>query len=138
MPRGLSQAATLYMGGGGAGGSAPAGIVATGGTETTVTIGGTSYKIHTFNSSGTFAVTSGGSVDIQIVGGGGSSGSSSGSYQTGGGGGGRVQYLTNQTVTAQNYTITIGAGGTGGVNDSNNGGSTSALGTTIQHWAQPA
>jgi hypothetical protein len=38
--------------------------------------------------------------------------------------------LTNQAVTSQNYTITIGAGGTGGFNDSNNGGSTSALGTT--------
>ena len=46
------------------------GVVASGGTETTV--GG--YKIHTFNSSGTFTVTAGGRVDILVVSGGGAGG----------------------------------------------------------------
>ena len=95
-------------------------VAATGGTITT----DGDYKVHTFNSSGTFTVTStsGGdaAVDYLVIAGGGSGG---GYYQAGGGGAGgyRTSYGTVSgggcgpesplAVTAQAYTITVGAGG---------------------------
>ena len=104
---------------------------ATGGTITT----SGDWKIHTFTSSGTFTVTKVGETDTieyLIVGGGGCGG---GSYTTqggSGGGGGAGGFITsvvgatsgriNSTgstaawtapvITASNYTITVGAGGT--------------------------
>ena len=50
------------------------GITATGGIETTYASGGTTYKVHTFNSNGTFVVNSaapGSSVSYLLIGGGG-------------------------------------------------------------------
>jgi len=73
-------------------------VAATGGSVTTVG----NYKIHTFNSSGTFTVTAGGTVQYLIVGGGGQGGIG------GGGAGGVLTGCTN--VTAQTYTISVGAG----------------------------
>lgn len=93
------------------------GFAATGGTVTTS--GG--YTIHTFTSSGTFAVSSGtATVDALIVAGGGTGGGDLG----GGGGGGGVK-TTSAAATTGNYTITVGAGGTTG-----NGGNSSAFGVT--------
>jgi hypothetical protein len=108
-------------------------IVATGGTVSYANIGGQPYKIHAFTSTGnsTFTVTSGGSVDVLIVGGGGAGGGnllSSNSGVGGGGGGAQVRFETNQTVTATAYTITVGAGGSGSSNTS--GASSSAFGFT--------
>jgi hypothetical protein len=78
-------------------------FAATGGTITTS--GG--YNIHTFTSSGTFSVTAGTiQVEYLIVAGGGGGGSDAG----GGGGAGGMRTGT-QTVTEQDYSITVGGGG---------------------------
>jgi hypothetical protein len=80
---------------------------ATGGTESTYSSGGVNYKVHTFTSSGTFTTEASGSVDVLIVAGGGGGGAGGG----GGGGGGGILYGSSYNVSAQNYTVTIGAGG---------------------------
>jgi len=89
---------------------------ATGGTITT----SGSYTIHTFTTSGTFAVLNNAlACDILVVAGGGGGGNN----WNGGGGGGGVQYFTNQNVTPNtSYTVTVGAGGVGGVPSGNRGG----------------
>jgi len=102
-------------------------VTATGGTITT----SGDYKIHTFNSSGTFTVSCAGNtagsntVDYMVIAGGGGAG-----YRLGGGGGAggfresvpspaawTASPLANPggalPVSAQGYPITIGAGGTG-------------------------
>ena len=83
---------------------------ASGGTETTYTSGGTTYKVHTFLSDGTFTVNNGKSMDMLIVAGGGGGGN----YLGGGGGGGSVLYVRNRTISAASYTIQVGTGGSGG------------------------
>ncbi|MFA5795483.1 MAG: DUF2341 domain-containing protein [Candidatus Brocadiia bacterium] len=83
---------------------ASSGIVATGGT-----IMEPNTKIHTFISSGTLNVTSGGNVEVLVVAGGGGGGMDMG----GGGGGGGVIYNPSYTITAGVMNITVGAGGTG-------------------------
>jgi hypothetical protein len=113
--------------------------VATGGTVSTFDRFGRTYKVHTFTTVGnsTFAVESAASsanLEYLIVAGGGSGGANLG----GGGGAGGV--LTNVggtglAITAQNYTITVGAGGasvSGGQDGAvpNNGGNSSAFGLT--------
>lgn len=82
------------------------------------------YRIHTFNSSGTFTANNAGNVDVLTVGGGGGGGGPAG--RGGGGGAGEYEYQTNFAVTAQAYSVTVGAGGAGstagstkGVNGSN-------------------
>lgn len=80
-------------------------FVASGGT--TSSSGG--YTIHTFSSSFTFTVSCGTrSVEYLIVGGGGGGGGSVG----GGGGGGQVA-AGSVSVTVQDYSVTVGAGGLG-------------------------
>jgi len=102
---------------------------ASGGTETTS--GG--YKIHTFTSTADFIVSlapAGSTVDVLVIAGGGGGGEV---WQSGGGGGaGGMRYITSQSVTAQTYACTIGAGGAykadgidssfGGVIDTTGGG----------------
>lgn len=84
-------------------------ISATGGIESTVTIDGVTYQIHTFTSSGTLSVTTGGEVEYLVVGGGGGGGDRHGG---GGGGGG---FLTGTlAVSTGNIAVTVGAGGTAG------------------------
>ena len=121
----------------------PGNITATGGTITT----DGNYKVHTFNSSGTFTVTdiSGGdgAIDYLVIAGGGGGGWS---YGGGGGAGGyRTSYgsvsggnsspETRLQVTAQAYTITVGAGGngaTGGpVTGAATNGSNSSIGSDV-------
>ena len=91
-------------------------VTASGGTITT----SGDFKIHTFNSSGTFTVSSVGNaagsttVDYLVVAGGASGGSSGG----GGGAGGFRESFPNPatgglSVSAQGYPITVGAGGAG-------------------------
>lgn len=84
-------------------------VVATGG-DTITTVG--EYRIHRFNNTGTFTLTSllGTSLSVEylIVAGGGGGGTNMG----GGGGGGGV--ITGTTIlTAGSYSITVGAGGSG-------------------------
>jgi len=103
-------------------------IYATGGTVANIN----NYTIHTFTSTSSFNVSfGGGAVEYLVVAAGGGGGNDMG----GGGGGGGV--LANTvTVTATNYTITIGAGGAGGTGYAStppagaNGGNTS-FGNTI-------
>jgi hypothetical protein len=83
-------------------------IVATGGVITTVG----EYRVHRFNSSGTFTLSSlrSGSIEVEylIAAGGGGGGTNMG----GGGGGGGV--LTGTTIlTPTSYVITVGGGGAG-------------------------
>ena len=94
-------------------------FTATGGTITT----DGNYKIHTFTSSGTFAVTDAahGVMEYMLVAGGGAAGGSTG-YCWSGGGGGAGGYIANTSfsVSAQNYSVVIGGGGS--ANNSGQGG----------------
>lgn len=112
--------------------SSVGGIAATGGTVTNV--GG--YTVHTFNSSGTFTVTTGsGTVELLVVAGGGQGGANDGTANESGGGGGAggLVYVSAFPVAAGTYSITIGAGGSGatGPGDARNGvaGSDSVFGS---------
>ena len=118
----------------------PTFISASGGTETTVG----NFKFHAFLSSGTFTVSSlgnsaggGSTIEYLVVGGGGSGGTGSygvGAQSNGGAGGaGGTVNNTSFTVSAQAYTITIGAGGAGVApqnNAGNDGNNTTAFGAT--------
>ena len=125
---------TLDLGGssGGSGGSGDDGGGDTGGdtfaTGGTVTQSG-GYTIHTFTSNGTFTPTTSGTVDVLVIGGGGGggSGNSTQCVMGGGGGAGGFVYQAGVAVSAQSYSITVGAGGQGGwsgaLNNGVNGGS---------------
>jgi hypothetical protein len=82
---------------------------ATGG-DTVTDLGG--FRIHQFTNPGSSIInfTSPGNIDILIVGGGGGGGGVIG----GGGGAGGYIYLPGYDVQVGTYTVTVGAGGTGG------------------------
>lgn len=91
------------------------------------------YRSHKFTSSGTWTNTFVTSADVLIVAGGGGGGADN----SGGGGAGGMRVETGVSVSAQNYTITIGAGGNGssishgdGAPYATNGADSSALGYT--------
>lgn len=110
-------------------------IQATGGTVTDLNIGGVNYRYHAFTSVGnnTFNVTNTGTlgtVDYLIVAGGGSGGVCFGGA---GGAGGFLEGSTS--INTQNYTITVGNGGTAIFNTSSNGNkgqNSSAFGITAE------
>lgn len=64
--------------------------------------------------SGWISINFTGPIDYLIVGGGGGGGQGTNGGGSGGGGAGGYIYLTNQTITRGDYTIQVGAGGTGG------------------------
>ena len=110
-------------------------VYATGGTFTETS----GYRIHTFTaatSPKTFAlVTGGNNIEVLAVAGGGGGGgmSACGSYHGagGGGGGGGVVYET-KNLSAGDYSIVVGAGGTGAsAAVGTNGGNSSALGAAV-------
>ena len=72
------------------------------------------YWIHTFLTSGTFTPQVGLNCDVLVVAGGGGGGDRVG----GGGGAGGFRTATGQSLTIQNYPVTVGAGGAGGNNPS--------------------
>jgi len=74
-----------------------------------------SYVYHTFRQSGTFTPTQSLTADYLVVAGGGGGGNN---YAGGGGGGGLI-YITAGSLTAQNYTVTVGAGGAVNASGSN-------------------
>ena len=86
------------------------------GSGTTALIGG--YRIHTFTSSGSLVVNSGGEVDYLVVAGGGGAGS-------GGGGAGGMLTGTIPSLAPNTYTITVGVGGAGGGGGGPSGGQSS-------------
>src|SRR5210317_666931 len=81
-----------------------------GGTITTYGSAPSEYRVHTFTSSGTWTVNETlTGVDWLVVAGGGGGGG--GGAAGGGGGAGGMIEQTGQTVSAQSYTVTVGAGG---------------------------
>ena len=98
------------------------GAFAQGGTESTVTQNGVTYRVHTFLSSSNLTITESGSVEVLVVAGGASGGGST----AGGGGAGGLIYDNSYYVNAgQTITVTVGAaaGGVGPTtvgNDGNN------------------
>jgi hypothetical protein len=83
---------------------------ATGGSSSSITVGGINYTLLTFNSTGTLTVTKAGFFDYLIIGGGsGTSYYASVRRPSGGGGCGAV--VCNSIYLSANQTITIGAGG---------------------------
>jgi len=104
--------------------------VASGGTVTSYS----TYTVHTFTASGTYSAGSGGSIDVMMIGGGGGAGSGQQSWWGGGGGGaGGMIEGTAYTIATGDHTITIGAGGAGGVatNSPNAGAKGTPGGDTI-------
>ena len=110
------------------------------GTGGTITTDG-NFKVHTFNTSGTFTPTVGtvaavgDQADYLIVAGG-AGGAGSGA-SAGGGGGGAGGFLTGTTTLSnQAFTVTVGGGGGGGAGDvsdgtrGTNGGNSSFTGLT--------
>ena len=101
-----------------------------------ITIGGTmtyadGYRLHTFKSSDTLANTNNTNVEILVVAGGGG-----GAAMTGGGGGaGGLIYNSSFAVTNQNYSVSVGLGGSGQVGTANPGngadGQSSIFGSLI-------
>jgi hypothetical protein len=84
---------------------------ATGGTITSYSSGGTTYKVHSFLANGTFTPPSSGSgLQHMIVAGGGGGGT------FGGGGAGAMIVTTSQAVTAQGYAMVVGGGGASNAN----------------------
>jgi len=101
---------------------------ATGGTVTTYSSGGIQYKVHTFTTSGTLAITGTGSVDVLVVAGGGGGG-----FDVGGGGGaGGYYYGTSISVSAGSINVTVGGGGAKGtgINAYGGNGGDSTFGST--------
>lgn len=93
--------------------------LATGGSETTLSQNGVTYRVHTFTSSGTLSVKKGGDVEVLMVAGGGGGGSAANSFWEAGGGGGAGGLIHSTGFRVDdntNYTVTIGAGGAGGFN----------------------
>lgn len=84
-----------------------------------------SYWYHVFNKSGTFTPKENINSDILIVAG----GAGGSNYFTGGGGAGGLRMLSAQSLTAQNYVVTVGAGGAGVIDSAPNSGSNSSLGS---------
>ena len=99
------------------------GVSAIGGTITS----SAGYTIHTFTSSGTLTVVSGGDVEYLVVAGGGAGGSTHG----GGAGAGGMRTGTITNLTPGTYTITRGGGGSGvSSSTGGNGSDSTALGLT--------
>ena len=110
----------------------PSAPTASGGIETVIEQGGNFYRVHTFLTSGTLTVTSGGSAEILMVGGGGSGGSS-GPFGGGGGGGAGGLLIGSETLTTGSHSIAVGTGGdfiSGNHIPGNPGADSSAFGLT--------
>jgi hypothetical protein len=112
---GIKAAATQFIPSKASGGD----IVATDGT----------YAYHAFTTTGTFRPLQSLSCDVLVVAGGGAGGSGGGGNSNGGAGGGAggFRVVTSQSVTATNYTITVGAGGAFNAGDRGSTGSNSSI-----------
>ena len=86
-------------------------VVATGGVVADV--GG--YVTHTFTSTGSFTVTTGGTISALVVGGGGGGGKgfNSGTASAGGGAGGVIDYASLTVSPGDTITVNVGAAGVG-------------------------
>jgi hypothetical protein len=95
--------------------------VATGGTSSSITVGGQNYTLLTFTSDGTLTVTQAGLFDVLMFGGGGAGYA----YSQGGGGGGAGGIFQQTIYLDSNQTVDVGAGGAA----ANNSGFASSIGT---------
>jgi hypothetical protein len=88
---------------------------ATGGSSSSITVGGQNYTLLEFTSSSTLTVTKAGLFDVLVCAGGGGGGGNGApnSNSTGGGGAGGI--LQSTIYLDANATVTIGGGGAGGV-----------------------
>ena len=103
---------------------------ALGGLVTSYASGATTYRIHTFLTSGTFTLASTKTLDFLIIGGGGGGGQN---YIVGGSGAGGMWVKTGVSTAAGSYPIVVGAGGSNtgdgyGHQTSSRGHSSSAFG----------
>ena len=90
-------------------------VTATGGTITT----DGDYTVHKFTADGTFTTDTAQSVEYLVVAGGGGSGCQrAADGGSGGGGAGGYRAATGFPVTATSYSITVGAGGARGIENS--------------------
>jgi hypothetical protein len=110
-------------------------ITATGGTIGTASIGGITYRTHTFAlGSSTFSVTDKGTegvIEYLIVGGGGAGGSGDNEARPGGGGGGAGGLIFEQSsINIGNFNVFVGSGGAATNRKGNNGANSSFLGKT--------
>jgi hypothetical protein len=103
---------------------------ATGGSATSISVGGTAYTLLTFTADSTLTVTKSGLFDVLMFGGGaGGAGGQGGTTRAGGGGGAGAKLQITLYLTA-NQSLTVGAGGAGGAaNTSASAGSLSTIGT---------
>ena len=110
-----SQAATYWAGGGA--------FESTGGVITFYS----TYKVHSFTSSGVFTISEPKIVDMLVVGGGGGRGGQDGgnNYGSGGGGAGAMNEVSSYVLAAGTYAVTVGGGGNGSLSD----GSPSSFGS---------
>jgi len=94
-------------------------LQATGGTESTITDGANTYKMHVFTSSSTFQITKNTyntPIEYVLVSGGGAGGGNNGPgpgapYAYGGGGGAGGLSMSNTAAAIGTYTVTVGGGG---------------------------
>jgi hypothetical protein len=116
----FAQYSTFYLYGVAKLGTTPAIVPYATGGDTIMTDG--TYWYHAFKANGTFTPAKALSCDVLVIAGGGSSGASTGgNYTSGGGGAGGYLKYASQSLTATNYTVTIGGGGTGASVGTNNG-----------------
>jgi hypothetical protein len=99
------------------------GVVATGGSITTYSENGNTYKAHTFTSTALFYVTGAGIVEYLVVGGGGATGTA----HSHGGDGGQFKQITDVTISIGQYQAVVGNGGSP---NGNSGGNSSFNGTS--------
>jgi hypothetical protein len=95
------------------------------------------YYYHVFTGSGTFTPTQNITADVLVVAGGGGGGGSAQFWAGGGGGAGGVLAHASQALTPTNYTVTIGAGGSGNTTsniDNSTSGTNSQFGSLSQSF----
>lgn len=100
-----SASAAIFFSGGGTGYGA-----ATGGSSSSITVGGVNYTLLTFTSTGTLTVTKAGFFDYLLIGGGSGTSYFAGTIRPSGGGGSGAVSVGSVYLSA-NQTVTIGAGG---------------------------
>jgi hypothetical protein len=104
-----SASAAIFFSGGGTGYG-----TATGGSSSSITVGGVAYTLLTFTSDSNLVVSKAGLFDVLLVGGGGGGYGASSAYNYGGGGAGGV-ILSTVYFNAATLAVDVGAGGAAGV-----------------------
>lgn len=109
------------------------GIVASGGSVSTYSSGGTTYRVHQFTGGSTFSVTNSGTGWGLVVGGGGGGGAVHHAHGHGGAGGAGYHSENTTLSIPSTQSVSVGGGGGGGTCCDNHGGGGghSALGTLL-------